>query len=265
MEIDETMTDEVAFVNKESGEETFKFDEQVETIPEETDTQTGTDSASTEDKQDTVSSEEEEQRVPYSRFKSKVAELEEQKSIINELEERLSAIEQAKNDRQTEEDIEIPQDWIELYGDSDIAKRAYRLQVQREEKLQEAAINKAIERIRNQEQEEEIALERNEEVIDENLEQLQESIGRKLTQKQEEDILSIVDEFSPTGPDGKYITLFPFDKAFEIYQLRNAKAVQRTTQQRTQIAGLTGNNSDGEIESSNPNFDRSWDGWRKEL
>ena len=81
-------------------------------------------------------------------------------------------------------------------------------------------------------------------------------MGKKFTPEVEEEILSIVDEFSPVGSDGKYTSLFPFDKAYEIRELRHLKQNRKISQARNQVADLTGNNSEGEDESSNSSFKR---------
>jgi hypothetical protein len=54
--------------------------------------------------------------------------------------------------------------------------------------------------------------------IDRRLDELSESIGRELTNEEEEDLLSIVDELTPTKYDGTYmVDLLPFDYAWKIY------------------------------------------------
>ena len=152
-----------------------------------------------------------------------------------------------------------------MYGNSDVSKRAYQIQLQREQQIQENAVKKAIEFIKEEKVYEEEAVIENEQIIDENLTDLQETLGVKLTPKMEDEILSIVDEFSPTDEDGKYISLFPFDKAYEIYELRNAKTKQKTVQARNQVADLTGSSSEGSVDSSDSTFERGWDNWRKGL
>ncbi len=253
--MEELNSQEVAFMGDNKVDETFKFDQE--------DTQ-DTDSALSEDNEtvsDAVEEDAEEQKVPYSRFKKKVEELEERESIIASLEERLSNLE---NNRQESnpEDLEVPQEWTDLYGDSDVSKRAYQIQVKREMEIEERATQRALQQFRDQSENEVKQIEQNESIIDENLNELQETLGIKITPRIEEEVLSIVDEFSPVGSDGKYVTLFPFDKAYEIYQLRNSKATQATKQARTQIANLAGNSSEGETDSSEASFKRGWDSWR---
>jgi len=136
------------------------------------------------------------------------------------------------------------------------------MQQKMNDEIAERAIAEAIERVKMLEVEEEQGLIKNEEIIDENLDDLQEAIGKKLSSKQEEEILSIVDEFSPTGDDGKYVQLFPFDKAYEIWELRNAPKINKTVQERESIANLSGNRSDGDTESDGGTFKKGWDSWR---
>ena len=263
--IDETMSQDPAFTT-DNEKDTFKFDEVVETSPdsqpnEENKETEGNDSVVAEDNQNEP---EEDQKVPYSRFKKVVDERNETASKIQFLEERLQELE---NNRQesTPEDTEMPSEWVELYGNNEVAKRAWAVQQRREDEIAERAISQAVERLRKQQEDEINAVAENEETIDNNLFELQERIGKKLSSKQEEEILTIVDEFSPVGDDGKYITVFPFDKAYEIYALRQSQKGLGTRQARQAVADLAGNQSEGEADPQEPNFKRGWDNWREAL
>lgn len=58
--------------------------------------------------------------------------------------------------------------------------------------------------------------------IDRNLDALAKHIGRTLTEKEQEAVLDIVDEFMPKSEDGSYYwPLISFEKAWEVYELRN--------------------------------------------
>lgn len=255
--MDDTMSEEQAFGTENGSAETFKFDEPTAKIEE------STDSTSSEDKAEDVSSEDE-KLVPYSRLKTTFEKLEQRDSMIASLEERLASLEESRVESKSEE-IDVPKEWVELYGDSDVSKRAYQIQVQREMQIEERATERALKMFEDREVNQVKALEQNEEIIDNSLADLQETIGKKITPKMEEEILSIVDEFSPTGKDGKYISLFPFDKAYEIYTLRNSQATRSTNNARNQVADLTGNSSQGEADSSGSDFKRGWDNWRQAL
>lgn len=270
---DETMSEEIAFKGSEQQEDVFKFDPVKDEAPAlpigDANASEENDSDSQEDNKSAVSeaeddTEAEEKRVPYSRFKSKVDELKERDSVISDLEARLSDLETARVESDSEE-IDVPKEWVELYGDSDVSKRAFKIQMQREEALQENAVRRALAQFKEEAIEEENQLAENEDIIDDNLSELSERLGKKITPAMEEDILAIVDEFSPVGRDGKYVTLFPFDKAYEIYSLRKAQTTVKTVKARNQVADLTGNSSEGEVDSSETSFKRGWDSWREAL
>ncbi len=57
--------------------------------------------------------------------------------------------------------------------------------------------------------------------LDRHLEDLEELIGRKLTSKEEYDILTIVDEHSIKDDDGYIVEFLPFDYAWKIYQTKH--------------------------------------------
>lgn len=262
---DETMSQDTAF-STDKQEDTFKFDvkeesplsSQDETIPADT----LTNPSPSSDDNEVV-----EQKVPYSRFQSVVRERNETAAIVETLEQRIADLETAREESASTvpEDIDLPPEWVRLYGDSDIAKEAFKVQVRREQQISENAVREALRQLKAEESYERQALIENEGIVEDNLSSLQESIGRRLTKKQEEDILSIVDEFSPTGEDGKYVSLFPFDKAYEIYELRRTKSGQPTRIARQSVADLTGNSSEGEGDSTDPTFKRGWDNWREAI
>jgi hypothetical protein len=259
---DEMMSQDAAFTT-ENKEDAFKFDEVKETSPESL-----TNEETKEDPEESAESveevDEDGQKVPYSRFKAKVDRVKEAEAQIQFLEEEL---EKSRNSRQESEKEEITPDdaWIKLYGDSDAAKEAYKIQLQRDAAIEERAIEKAIDRISRRESEEIERLSENESIIDENLNKLQEKLGKKLTSKQEEEILSIVDELSPVGEDGKYLGMISFDKAYEIYSLKNSSKNAPTNRARQDIAELTSGNSEGEIDSTVHANKKGWDSWREAI
>lgn len=254
---------DAAFVTDNSNkEEVFKFDDTKEATPDsQPNEEKGDQTPNVEDTSTEESSTDEDgQKVPYKRFKAKLDEVKEYASRISFLEEQLEELKQQR-ENPTQEDLTPDEAWTKLYGDSDVAKEAYKIQVKRDAEIAERAVEQALQRISRMEEEEIERLSENEQIIDQNLESLQEVIGKKLTTKQEEEILSIVDEFSPTGNDGKYITLFPFDKAYDIYMLRNKANSAPKNRARQEIADLTGDKSDGDVESSNSSLRKGWHSW----
>jgi len=259
--MDETMSQDAAFTSEGNVPDTFIFeDEQSAQDSQSKNDNTQSDSDSGEDKDGEV----EERRVPYSRFKRVIEEREEASERMKALEERLHELE---SNRSTSDDYDdpMPPEWERLYGNSEASREAWNIQLRRETQLTQQAVEQALGQIERQQAALVEAVEENEELIENSLELLQESLGRKFTAKQEEEILTIVDEFSPTGPDGKYVTLFPFDKAYEIYALRSAQKGRPTHDARRAVAELAGGSSEGDTDSSVDHYRRGWDNWREAI
>lgn len=267
---DETMSQDAAFTTSNNNDNTFVFDEveqteqgQPDTVKTETADDTTVPPATENEGVDEVS---EEARVPYSRLKTVVEQRDQLATRISTIEEQLaSQAQQRETAQETLTENEMPREWIALYGDGPLAQQAWNVQLQREQKLMEQAEARAVTRIKQEEQQEAQALKDNEALIDESLASLQDKLGKKLTSKQEEDILSIVDEFSPADASGKYLSVFPFDKAYEIYELRNLKTSAPTKKARLEVADLAGVQSEGDVETTSSPYKRGWDGWEAEL
>lgn len=263
---DETMSQDTAF-STDKQESTFQFEvekespaaSQAETTEVE---ETVEDTSPSSDENDVV-----EKKVPYSRFQTVVRERNEAAERISSLEERLSDLESARQETSSTslEDLDVPPEWVKLYGDSDVSKEAWKIQQTREQQIAANAVRQALDMFKSEERFEREALVENEAIVEDSLASLQESVGKKFTKREEEAILSIVDEMSPEGEDGKYLSVFPFEKAYEIYELRNAVRGKPTQQARQDVARLTGNASEGESESQDPTFKRGWDNWREAL
>lgn len=248
-EIDETMSNEQAFdMDKVQQDDVFNFDDDV---------QKGNNSDEDTSSSPVGNEEESEQKVPYSRFKRKT---EEASARIRFLEEQLQEVAASKAQAESETP-EMPPEWIELYGNSEASTKAWNVQVKLDTKRMENMLSAA----QRQEEEQQRSLIANEEIIDDTLMELQEKRGIKLTQKMEDAILDIVDRYSPVGPDGKYIQMFPFEDALEIYENQQGSKIRSTQNARTQIANLTGNIQAGDVNDSGLSQKRGWDAWRETL
>jgi len=217
-------------------------------------------SASTEDAVKEVG------RIPYSRFES-VNEAKIKAEARAELLEQQLA--EARNGSKAveSEDVALPDEWVELYGDSDAAKRAYSLQLGLNERLLETAESKVFERLQNREKEEQEMVSKNLEAIEDSLAQFQEKLGRDLTETEESAILDIQDEFTAKDANGKYISeLLSPEKAFEVYTLRNTAATAKKVQAKRGVVSLTGASSEGEVSASSANYNPSaWGSWRDKV
>jgi len=264
---DETMSLDPAFSSKDIQNESFKFDgDEVSTQASQTETDKGTETESSDETSSPVGNDEEEQKVPYSRFEKKVKEINEYQSTIKRLEEEINSIKSQNSSRNTQEsETELPNEWKELYGDGEAAKKAYQVQLKYLSNLEEKAAQSAYERMIKEQQAVAQKQEENEQFVDNSLQELSENLGIKMTPKLEEELLNIVDKYSPTGDDGKYIAPISFDKAYEIYKLQNSVKVQKVQSARESVANLTRESSLGETSDRNTAYKPSWDSWRDGL
>lgn len=204
-------------------------------------------------------------RVPYSRFETV------QERAIR-AEERLAILEEQSKARDENTDsydnISVPDEWKELYGDSDEARKAYAIQLRLNEKNAEETTKKVLESIKQEQIEQEQVAKQNLEYIESNIARLEESLGKKLTEAEESSILDIQDEFTPKDNDGNYLApLLDAEKAYEIYTLRGSTAKAEKSQIRRKVVSITSSNSEGE--SSNKAFENYRPGegglWRDKL
>lgn len=205
-------------------------------------------------------------RVPYSRFET-----------VNErairAEERLKILEeQLKSSGKAEstEEMELPEEWVELYGDSDAAKRAYQLQQKSLERIQEQATERILKDIELRREEQQKAVEENVKAIEENIGKLEETLGRKLSDAEEAAILDIQDEWTPKDAEGNYLSpLIPAEKVYEIYTLRQESANKDKIIARKKVVAVTGSGTESESASANSAFENYRPGvgglWRDKL
>lgn len=208
---------------------------------------------------------EEESKVPYSRFKKFHDEALQYKREAEEWKAKAETYKQP-----IEVSTELPEFWKELYGDSDASQKAWKIQNQQNESIKAEARKEALEAVRNERYEEAKRTDQNVETIDNHFEDLSAFVGRDLTEKEQSAILDIVDDYTPKDRDGNYASeLLPFDKAWEIYELKNQSVKSAKTQSRNNVASLTGSQSQGDpgaIAEQNKNWNPlDWDAWKRRL
>ena len=233
-------------------EEEPEADEHVEQVVEKV-------SASTEE--DAVA---DKARIPYSRFESVNEDKIRAQERVKYLEEQLAS----KTPEAQTNDIDIPNEWVELYGDSDAAKRAYELYLSLNERNQEQAVERAVERIESKRNQEEESVKANIQALDEELNTFSDSLGRKLTETEEQAILDIQDEFTQKDAKGNYASdLLPPDKAFEIHTLRQSQTVSAKKQSKNRVLAATGASSEASTsDSSGKTYNsQAWGSWRDKL
>lgn len=205
-------------------------------------------------------------RIPYSRFQTVNEEKIRAEERARLLEEQLAEFKRPVT-ADTQQEIELPPEWVELYGDGDVARKAYQIQLNVNERIQEEAANKAYERMQSRAKEEQESVSKGLEIIEDGLKKFQETLGRSLTETEENAILDVQDEFTPKDENGNYIApLFSPEKAYEVYTLRTQAAKAAKTQAKRGVVSLTGASSEGDVSSSNANYNpQSWGSWRDKV
>ena len=167
--------------------------------------------------------------------------------------------------------MQLPNHWVKLYGDSDASKEAWQIQSEQNETLKAEARAEALDAVRNERYVEAQAVEENIGAIDESIDLLKDFVGRDLTEKEEEGVLDIVDQYSPVGNDGKYIegAMMPFEKAWEIYELKQGSSNAPKRSSRDAVASLSGSPSQGDADiqaEKDKNFNPlDWNSYKKFL
>lgn len=217
----------------------------------------------------------EEQRVPYSRFDKIRREKEEAIARAEELERVLSE----KRDYQPRHaEVELDpyeeayaRDIKRLYGDNEVSNEIINLNLRHQRMIEERAEKRALEAVERRDHEETQAITQNENIIDQRLEQLSDKLGRSLSETEEEKLLEIVDEYTPTGEDGRYAgEILSFEKAWEIHELRESQRAQSSKRSRNVATMAASSRSQGEPIGAeaerNKDFDpRNWNSLYKRI
>ncbi len=219
----------------------------------------------------------EEQRIPYSRMKAVIDARREAEQRAEEAEERLNQVlsrneepRRQENRNVGEYDGALPVYWAKMYGDNENSRLAYSYELERQQAIRDEVRREALNAVREERTQETQVIAGNERTIDNHLEDLSYSLGRELSEQEEDAILTIVDEYTPTDEDGKYSgSLMSFEKAWEIYNLRQSQSSGAAARSRRAPTMLTGTPTNGEPSTKlkddkdwNP---QDWNGWRKRV
>lgn len=193
-------------------------------------------------------------RIPVSRLKtltSKVDELEARLRERDAYAERVEALEA----QVASKGEDIPDWWIEAYGDTEVSKKGYKDQqrVMREE-LQRSLREQEAER-EAEEAERAERVHSIEQSFDDQMDDLEDTIGRELTASQKSELLDIVGEYSPMQ-DGKYLAYMPVEKAYDIWSKGQGNESKRA------MADIAGIQSSGGTSAPSPDRPQFGD-WRK--
>lgn len=208
-----------------------------------------------------------EPKVPKSRFRKTREELIEAKRALAKLDDVQRELDALKSERRSEPQINgdsTPDWWIELYGDSDESIKGYK--TYRKGMLQEREELRT--QLKEEQQREERERKEFEEAVsdqfDDQLEELEETTGKKFKDSEASALLDIVAEYSPTAEDGSYVSYISLNKAYEIYEMKQT-AGRGNRGAKDRLARIANISSQGE--SSAPPAPRApqWGDWTRRL
>lgn len=177
-------------------------------------------------------------------------------------------LEKSMQQGQTPEKRAVPDEWKKVLGETESTDAFYDLLDRELSTREQRAADKAYERFVEDQRDNTEAVRANEGAIDNELESLEDSIGRELTDEEAAAILDIADELTPQE-NGKYLTnLVPLRAAYGEYRARQFEAKAPQQQQRQRVASVVsakggsvgeGPATQGVRGRPNP------DGWRKAI
>ena len=204
---------------------------------------------------------EEEGKVRYSRFKSVNDRRIEAERLADQYRQEAEQLRSQRVEPKTET-TDVPAWYLENYGDNANTRKAWANQAKHDEEVLERAEQRAREALRSERTYETSRTNENVEVIENNLDNLSDFVGRDLTEKEQSRILDIVDDMTPKDEDGNYQgPPIPFEKAWRIHELENQNANGSRIRSRNQAASQSGVRTEGEAtinEEQNKNFNPSW-------
>lgn len=216
-----------------------------------------------------------ENKVPYSRFKKYHDRATEAEAEAERWRIKAEELESSRVSRREPADFgEMSSKWKDLYGDTEASQKAWDVQQQMLQEWREDVRREAYEEGQRGAEELEVKqrvqIETNVATIDESFEVLSDYVGRDLTAKEQSAILDIVDDFTPKDDFGRYAgPLIPFEKAWEMFELKQDQAKATARKDRDNVASLSGTSTSGNTEvgaDTDKNFNPLERGsWRKRL
>lgn len=214
----------------------------------------------------------EQARVPYSRFKNVSDARREAEAEAEKWRQRALEYEEERHTRtRTVQPEQAPGWWTKLYGDTDQSKEAWHVYYEGQQGFIQQAEERAYARLQQEQRSVQESERENLATIDDRMAMLQDSLGRDLTDEEQSKVLDIIDEFTPTGDDGKYAgDLIPFDKAWEILSMRERSSAAPRRKARDNAASIVNQPSSGQPSSEQQERDKNfvpqnWGSWMRRV
>lgn len=214
-------------------------------------------------------------RVPQKRFDRVYAEREEFKRQAEESNKRIDRLadmleKSLTSSQQKQIAQSTPDKWKKILGeDNPLTDQFYQLLDEEMSAREQRAIDQALQKWTEQQNTESTQVGERVLELEDYSESFADTVGIDTSTEQGDaelaEILSIQDELTPTGEDGKYSQpLIPMEVAYEIYKARKQAAVSPQKQQRLQASRIVSSGR-GDIKSSGQSKKGPSDpgGWRK--
>lgn len=194
-------------------------------------------------------------RIPASRLKTLTSEIETLRplaQLVPTLQERIAALE-----AQPKTGDELPPEWVEAFGDTDESRKVFQTQLKAMETIAERNFRKIEESRSAEERAREERTQAIEHSFDTQMTELEETLGRTLTDNQKSEIMDIVGEYSPQD-GGQYVGYISIEKAHDIW--KKSQSIGQGKQEMAKVAGMQSSGATSQnISTEAP----KWGDWRK--
>lgn len=196
-------------------------------------------------------------RIPRSRLSTLTKKIDELSAQVQEsatYKERLAELEARLKENKS--DDTPPDWWLEDYGNTPESLKGWKNQQRSVREEAERVLAEREARSRAEESAREARVEAIEQSFDDQMGELEESLGRELTITQKSELLDIIGEYSPQE-DGQYVAYLSVSKAYDLWQKSQTTAPAK--QEMARIAGASSSGSSQSQSSDRP----QWGDWRK--
>lgn len=198
-----------------------------------------------------------EARIPYSRFETV-----HERAIRAEAELELLKQQQAEaRNAHQEDENEPPSSWLDLYGDNDESRDAYRKALEIDRQRADRVYQDVQSRLQAEQNQSQAKLEN----LNNKFTQAEEQLGKEFSEEELIGVMGVMEEFTPKDAQGNFLSeLIDPVKAYEIYQMRHKTTDNSRSQARKQVlktingGGNSGGNSDLPDYLNDTQFRGSW-------
>lgn len=239
---------------EEGSETSTEGSQPKQTVEKEESTEANASSEAENSEEETVV----EARVPYSRFETVNTRAIQAETELNMLKQQIAEGNRSSQNGSYQGDL--PEAFVELYGDSDASRRVYELEQKRFQDIEEKAAERAVERLAERQaqlaQQEEQRVAEMENAFDD----FASKNKRTFSDAEQSAILDVIDDFTPKDDTGHYLVdpMQYLDKAVEVYDLRAEKAQAKTKESKRRATSIASASSEGDATNQTTPWTGNW-------